>query len=207
MGVSNMIYKKYGKFLFKDYWLNWIIVSIFMMFGIIGIANEMPEIYCGIYILIAFVKSISILLPHRERFAINEDGIVVYNGNKVKEIFFPSQFIAIISYADICTNLAKKISKVNRTYNLKKRFSISFVQEISLQEALEKLHGKYTYRYTNCWVEELLKQNFIYSFVCNQSMLEEILRNKDFTLIIPETLSNMINIKNIKGDIYVDKGF
>ena len=56
-------------------------------------------------------------------------------------------------------------------------------------------------------MEELLSSHFIYSFVCNQSVLEEVLSDKNYTLIIPESLLHKIDIQKIKGEIYIDKGF
>lgn len=207
MGVIVMRYSRYGKFKFQDYWLNWIFVIMFALFGIIAIVYEVPLIYCSVYILIAILKTLCVILPHREFFEINNNTFIIYKGKKIKKVELPTRFIVIISYADICTDIAKKTSLVNRTYMLKQRYSVSFLKEMPLQELLERLHGKYGYKYTNCWIEELMKQNYLYSFICEQCNLEEVLSGKNFTLILPETLSDKINTNVLKCDLYIDKGF
>lgn len=113
----------------------------------------------------------------------------------------------VFSYADICTNFAQRGALVSRTYMLKGKWFVSLLTEVHVEKVINRLHGKGAWRYTNCWVEELLKKHFIYSFVCNQSMLEEVLCGKNYTLILPETLSKIIDTKKLKGDIYIDKGF
>lgn len=198
-----MIYRRYGKFSFKDHLLNGTVVLICVLCGIIGLAYEVPYIYCSIYIWAAVAKGVNVMLPYRERFEINEDTFVVYKGKKMDKIVIPSEFIVIISYADVCTEVAKRTSISNRTCKLKDRFAISFLQEMPLQTVLEKLHG----RYTNCWIEEVMKQKYIYGFVCNQDMLEKVLVDRNYILILPETLSAKIDTTQLIGNIYIDKEF
>lgn len=207
MGVIVMRHNRYGKFKVQDYWINWIFVFLFLLFGIIGIMYEVPLIYCAVYIFIAIVKTVCVILPHREKFEINNNTFIIYKGKKIKEIKIPSRFIVIISYADICTDLAKKTSLVNRTYMLKQRYAVSFLKDIPLPEVLDKLHGKFVCKYTNCWIEELMKQNYLYGFVCEKDNFEEILLAKRCTLILPETLSDQIDTNAFKCDVYIDKGF
>ena len=130
-----MRYSRYGKFQFQDYWLNWIFVLSFALFGIIGIAYEVSPIYCGIYIFIAIVKTMSVILPYREKFEFNNNTFVVYKGDKIRKIVLPFRFVVIVSYADVCTDLAKKTSLINRTYMLKQRYSVSFLKEMPLQNS------------------------------------------------------------------------
>ena len=160
-----------------------------------------------VFIAISIFDVIYTLIPYTEKFTVNKSNFMVYKGRVTKEINLPAKMTVILSYADMCTDLAKRVTLINQTYMLKGEWSISVLEDVSVEKVIKQLHAKGAFRYTNCWVEEKLKQNFVYSFACNQSILEEVLSDKSFTLIIPETLSHMVNIKKLNGDIYIDKGF
>ena len=44
-------------------------------------------------------------------------------------------------------------------------------------------------------------------YVTAKGTVEEVLQNKNYSLIIPEKLLHKIDTKKLKGDIYIDKGF
>lgn len=202
-----MKYRRYGKIRLKNHLSNCFFDLFFLLFGIAGIAIGTSKTSSVVFIGIAIFDVIHTSIPYREKFLVNQETVIVYKKRKNKSIHIPSKVTVVISYADMCTDLAKRVTLYNSTYMLKGEWAISLLKDVPLEKVIERLHRKGAWRYTNCWVEELLKQYFVYSFVCNQSMLEDILRNKDFTLIIPETLLGMIDTKNLKGDIYIDKGF
>jgi hypothetical protein len=207
MGVTGMKYRRYGKFRLKNHLSNCFVVMFFLLSGIIGITMGKAVISGAVFIGVSIVNVICTLIPYREKFSVNPMSIMFCKGKVIKEIFFPIKMTVIISYADMTTDLAKRVTLVNNTYILKGDWSVSLLEDVAVDQVIEKLHGNGAWRYTNCWVEYLLKQNFIYNFVCNQSMLEEVLCDKNYTLIIPETLLHMIDTKKLKGDIYIDKGF
>ena len=202
-----MKYTRYGKIKLKNHLSNCFFDLFFLLFGMIGIVNEI-SIICGIiFVSIAMFDMIHTLLPYKEKFLVNQDTIFVYKNRKIKSLKIPSKVIVVISYADMCTDLAKRVTLYNSTYMLKDDFAISLLKDISVEKVVKRLPDNRAWRYTNCWVEHLLNQNFVYSFVCNQSMLEEVLQNKNYSLILPETLLHKIDTKKLKGDIFIDKGF
>lgn len=202
-----MKYRRYGKIKLKNHLSNCFFDLFFLLLGIIGISIGTVGISGAIFIGIAIFDIILTLIPYKEKFSLNQGNCTVYKKGKSKSINLPSKVIIVISYADMCTDLAKRVTLYNSTYMLKGEWAVSLLEDISVEKVIERLHDNGAWRYTNCWVEYLLKHNFIYNFVCNQSMLEEILCNKDYTLIIPETLLHLIDTEKLKGDIYVDKGF
>lgn len=202
-----MKYRRYGKIKLKNHLSNCFFDLLFFLFGIACITTGNSEMSGAIFIGIAIFDVIHTLIQYREKFLINKDTFVVYKKRRIKSINLPSKMTVVISYADMCTDLAKRVTLYNSTYMLKGEWAISLLEDVFVEKVIERLHGKGAWRYTNCWVEELLKQHFIYSFVCNQSMLEEVLSDKNFTLIIPETLLHMIDTKKLRGEIYIDKGF
>lgn len=205
VGVINMKYSRYGKIRFKHYWYECFIVLVCLMFAIFGFIEKFKLGSFGIGLVIFLM--INILIPYREKFLLNQDAVIVYKKRKIKSINLPSKITVIISYADVCNDLDKRDMSYNSTKLLKGEWAVSLLEDVSVEEVTKRLHRKGAWRYTNCWVEELLKQHFIYNFVCNQSMLEEVLTNRNFTLIIPETLLPVIDITKLRGEIYIDKGF
>lgn len=202
-----MKYRRYGQIRLKDHVSNCCVDLLLAVIGIVGITIGNAEISGAFFIGISIVDVICTLIPYREKFSVNQTSLMVYKSRTIKEIILPVKMTVVLSYADMCTDLAKRVTLVNQTYMLKGEWSISLLEDVSVNKVIERLHGKGAWRYTNCWVEELLKSHFIYSFVCNQSVLEEVLSDKNYTLIIPETLLHKIDIQKIKGEIYIDKGF
>ena len=48
---------------------------------------------------------------------------------------------------------------------------------------------------------------FIYSFVCNQSMIDTLAAGRDCLFILPESLKEQVFIKQEAADVYIDKGY
>lgn len=200
-----MRYRRYGKFMLKDYWKFCIVALAFTIYGILLIINEAP-ITGFIWIVMGWIPLIQILIPHRETFMIKDDSFIIKKGKKQKKIYWPDNFTAIIAYADICSEFAKRVSLRNETINLEMRYSVSFVRKLSVDEIIQKLHKACGFRYSNSYIEQVLKFHFIYNFICDQKLLEECLRNRNYTLIVPEPLLNMIDIENLEGTVFIDKG-
>lgn len=202
-----MTYKRYGKIRLQNHLSTCCFSLFYILFGIGGIIIGNVLVVGTVFISVSIVNIICILIPYRESFSVNETNFCIYKNNTSIEKNIPKKMIAVVSYADICTDLAKRVTLLNQTYMIKGEWAVSILEDVEINKVIKQIHGKGAKRYTNCWIEELLKQHFIYSFVCDQSLLEEVLSDKDYTLIIPETLSNDINTKKLKGAIYIDRGF
>lgn len=202
-----MKHRRYGKFRLKNHVGNCCMDLLLVGIGIIGITIGHARIGGALFICFSMLDFIVNLIPYREKFSVNQTSLILYKGRATEEKFFPAKMTVVLSYADMCNDLAKSVTLVNQTYMLKGEWAISLLEDVPVNKVIDCLHGNGAWRYTNCWVEELLKKHFIYSFVCNQSVLEKVLYDKNFTLIIPETLLDKINIQRIKGEIYIDKGF
>ncbi len=202
-----MKYNRYGKFKFKYYIINWLVVIVLFVIVITNILYKAPFITIFIFLLLGIGKTVSVLLPYREKFYFDGKSITNVNGKKTNKIELPSQFVAVVSIADVCTPIAKKVSLGNRTYILKDKYAISILQENYVDNVLEQLHKKYVYRYTNCWIGYNLKDEFIYSFVFDQELLEDFLSDKECDIIIPESLCEKVKIDKHNIKVYVDKGY
>lgn len=201
-----MKYSRYGKIRFKNHWINYLMYLGCLVVAILGITTEGPKIGVAFCIGIAIFDMIDISTPYREKFLFNQDTITVYKKRKIRNINLPLKVIVVISYASMYTEFSRRMA-VHVDYMLKGEWAVSLLKDVSVEEVTKRLHRKGAFLYTNYCVEDVLKQHFIYSFVCNQSMLEEVLNNRNFTLIIPETLLPMIDIIKLNGEIYIDEGF
>lgn len=199
--------KRYGKIKLKNHLSNCFFDLSFLLFGMIGIAVGADLICIAIFFSFAIFDVIQILLAYQEKFEVNQGTIFVYKNRKIETINLPSKVTVVISCADMCTELAKRIELTSEAHMLKDDIAISLLEDISVEKVIKRLHDNGACLYTNCSVEFELNQNFVYSFLYNQSVLEEVLQNKNYSLIIPEKLLHKIDTKKLKGDIYIDKGF
>ena len=203
-----MKHKRYGKFRFSDYISGWIAILITLGLTIAGILTDI-KIYllvCPILVLISMAWSIYKL--NSESFSISGDEIIITRGKKEEKIFIPLNPTLIVSYADVCPPLAKRISYGLPTYMLKGRYAISILNNMPLETAMEKLHKNYVRKYANSTVEEVFNgQLFVYSFVGNQQILDELLNNRNCQIIIPQSLLNKIPIDTQQSNVYVDNGY
>lgn len=202
------MYRRYGKFCFRDYISSWFAIAFLCILVGIGVLTEI-QVYLLIWPL--FLISImvwSIYKPNSERFLIVGDAIIVIQGGKKHELSIPSEITLIVSYADVCSPLAKSVSYGNQTHMLKGRYAISILQKIPLETVFERLHQNYTQKYTNSIVEACFDEYlYVYSFVGNQEMLSKLLANRNCQIIIPESLVNQVSIDLHQMNVHVDAGY
>lgn len=203
-----MKYKRYGQFRFYDYISAWLVIVFLFVLVVIGFLTGM-EYYLLIWPIVLLMNMIwSVYKPNIECFYISNDTIVIMQGRKKKVLSIPSEPTLVISYADVCPPLAKRIGYGNQTYMLKNRCAVSILQKIDLETALEQLHQNYTYKYTNSTVENCFSDDvYVYSFVYDQSILDELISNRNCHIIIPETLLNQISIGPYQPSVHIDKGY
>lgn len=200
-----MEYRRYGKFSFGDYKSALFAIPFMIFVGIGGLLTDFP-IFLSIFpILFSIIMAWSIYQPHRERFSVCGDTIVIRQGQKEREVKIPSNPVLVVSYADLCPTIAKRFSSGNQTYLLKGKYAVSILQKMPLETALERLHPPHLRKYTSSKIEELFDEHyFIYSFVCNQALLDELLINRDCQLIIPKSLLEHVPIDYRRADIHID---
>lgn len=198
-----MKYRRYGKFRFRNIGEFCITITTLLLFSIIGFIFDAPIFPTIAFFLMAIGKAIGVLLPYRESFTLEHDRIVINDGKE--SISLSSPLVLIVSYADLCTSFAKKVSIGNRTYMLKDSYSVSILKDISLQDTLNILHSGHGFIYTNCWVEEIFKNNFVYSFVFNKDVLEALRVHTDCIVIIPASVMDLVDTSCLGNKIYIDE--
>ncbi len=203
-----MKYRRFGKFRFRDYTSAWFAIVFLFVVVIFGFLTD-TQFYLLIWPLLFLMNMAwSIYKPNSERFLISGNTITIMQGRKKQEVSIPSEPTLIVSYADVCPPLAKRISYGNQTYMLKGRYAISILQKIPLETVFERLHKKYMCKYTNTTVEACFGEYLcVYSFVGNQEMFDKLLANRNCQIIIPETLLNQISIDLHQIDVHIDTGY
>lgn len=203
-----MEYHRYGKFSFSDYIGAWFAIFFLLALVVGGLIMHIP-LYLLIWPLIfSTMMAWSIYKPNHERFYISGDIIAIKRGSKTQEITIPNEPTLIVSYADLCPPLAMRTSYGNETYMLKGKYAISILQKMPLETVLERLHPKYARKYTSSTIEAYFDEYlFIYSFVCNQALLDQLLTNRHCQLIIPESLLERVTINHSEVNVHIDTGY
>ena len=148
-----------------------------------------------------------ILVPYCEQFSINSDSISVFWGRKTKTIHLPAEFTLIVSYADICPPLTIRTAVGNQTHILKDRFAVSILQKMPVEFALETLHQSRIQKYTNSSIRTAFNDHrYIFSFVCDQFLFDALVNSKECLLIVPESLSKVIDFGSSVENVYIDLG-
>lgn len=203
-----MAYSRYGKFRFGDYWGSWLAIIVYLAFVAMSVKLDISIWYCFVPVACAVVRLWAIIAPNCERFAIGEDAITVSKWGKKQVIALPPQLTLVISYADICLPLATQSAFGNQTHTLKDKYAVSIIRKMPLHCALARLHGFYMRKWTTSAIQSVFQEyTFFYSFVCNQTLLEKLLANRDCLLIVPESLSEKVSVDASMANVYIDMGY
>lgn len=204
-----MNYHRYGKFRLSDYTSAWFASTFMFVLVVVGLLMD-EKIHLLVWPLIMSVVVVwSVLRPNMECFTLADDRIIVKKDRKRKEIDIPPALTLIVSYADVCPPIAKRIGSIgNQTYLLKGRYAISILQKMALEDALERLHQKNVRKYTMSTIESFFDDHsYIYSFVCEQSLFDKLIGNRECQLIIPESLLDKLFVDPSAVNVHIDTGY
>ncbi len=199
-GAVAMMYSRYGKFRFGDYWGSWLAVIVYLAFAAMPVKLDISIWYCLVPAACAVARLWAIIAPNCERFTIGENAITVSKWGKKQEIALPTELTLVISYADIRPPLTPQPSGGGKTHILKDKYAVSVIRKMPLHCALVRLRGIY--------VQSAIQSvyTFFYSFVCSQTLLEKLLANRNCLLIVPESLSEKVSVDSDMANVYIDVG-
>ena len=204
-----MKYKRYGKFRFYDYISTWLVI-IFLLVLVVTAFLINAQFYLLFFPLLLILSMVwSVYRPNSEHFLIYGNNISIMQGRNKRTVSIPNEITLVVSYADICPPFAKHIGCYgNQIYMLKGRYAISILQNIPLKTVFERLHQNYTQKYTNTTVEECFEKHlYVYSFVGDQELLDNLISKYNCQIIIPETLLNKVSVDLRQENIHVDAGY
>ena len=198
---------RYGKFRFADYYASWVAITILLIFSIASFFLKLHIFFIIFPIVYALLWILLILSPHREQFILCDNSITVFDGKKSNMINLPPEFLIVVSYADICPPFSVHSAIGNQTHILKGRYAVSILHKIPLGNALEALHKNHIKTYTTSRIKAVFDAYlYIYDFMCNQALLDELMSNSKNQLIIPESLLDMVVVDSNADNVHVDFG-
>ena len=199
--------RRYGKFRFGDYTASWEVIALWLLFSIAALALALPRWMAVLPAVFAAVRLWAVLSPQRESFILNRSSVTVFRGRKSRTVDLPSDITIVVSYADICPPLTVRTPVGNRTHILKDKYAVSILRETPLDAALDGLHRNGMKKYTSSWVQAVFEGcRYVYGFVCDQAMLDELIADRPCLLIIPESLSVKIAVSSAAANVYIDAG-
>lgn len=199
-----MEYRRYGSFHYGDYLGSWLAIVVLLVFVVGNVILDQSRIAIFFLGLLVIVQLRSIIEPNRECFSLGDDVIIARKGKHIREIVIPQEPTIVISYADICPPLAVRTAIGNETHILRDKYAVSILQKMPLDSALEILHRGHIQKYTTSTIEIAATHHYIYSFVCDQELLDSVLHDRDCRIIIPKSLIGKVSINNPKASIYID---
>ena len=200
--------RRWSKFRFGDYYISWISIVILLLFSITSIMLELSLLLVIFPLAYVIIWIGTILFPYWEKFYIDRDSIYVFWGRKTKKINLPNEVTLIVSYADICPPLTVRTALGNRTHILKDKLAVSILEKMPVEFVLETLHKNRIPKYTTSSIRTVFDEyRYIYSFVCNQSLINELIGDRKCLLIIPESLSKSISFNASNASVYIDLNY
>lgn len=200
-----MKHNRYGKFRAGDYRGSWIGIAILLIFPIASILLDVSILFIIFPIAYAVVWLWAIFAPNQEQFVLGENSITAFFWKKTETILLPPELTLIVSCVDICPPLASRTAFGNETHILKNKYAISILQKMPLDVALEALHQNYVRKYTTSMIQRAFDEYlFLYSFVCDQSLFDQLIANRKCLVIIPASLSEEITVDPDAVDVYID---
>ncbi len=200
-----MKHYRYGKFRAGDYRGSWSSIAILLIMAIAGIQLDVSILLDIFPIAYAVVWLWAIFAPNQEQFVLSEDSITVFFWKKTDTILLPPELTLIVSCVDICPPLAVRTAFGNETHILKNKFAVSILQKMPLEVVLEALHRNYVRKYTTSMIQRVFDEYlFLYSFVCGQSLFDQLIANRKCLVIIPASLSEEITFDPGIVDVYID---
>ena len=199
--------RRYGKFRFGDYAASWAVIAVMLLFSTAALVLALPRWAAVLPAAFAAVRLWAVLSPQCESFILNRGSVTVFRGGKSQTIDLPPDITIVASYADICPPLTVRTPAGNRTHILKDKYAVSILRDVPLDAALEGLHRNGTKKYTSSWVQAAFEgYRYVYGFVCDQAMLDELTADRQCLLIIPESLSGKITVSSAAAKVYIDAG-
>lgn len=200
--------RRLGKFRFHDFCISWISIVLLLLFSIASIVLELSLSFVIFPSVCVIIWLAAILVPHCEQFSISGDSITVYFGRQTKTIQLPAELTLIVSYADVCPPLTIRTAVGNQTHILKDKFAVSILQKMPVELALETLHRNHIKKYTTSRIRTVFDDyRYIYSFVCDQFLLDALIADRKCLLIVPESLSKVMSFESSIENVYIDLGY
>ena len=209
------MYKRYGKFQIADYrnqCFEFIAIGTVSVIYVICMVFLPIDRILFICLLPAIIRLMAIAYfiwnSSRECFDIVDDTIIVQKGKMKVLKKLPEELTLIISYADVCESvyvLSPTMPEDWIPYALKGKYGLSIFKSMDMEDVIKRVRGNKLRRNTMNTIKAAFDEyQFIYSFVCDEVLLNGICRNRKANLLLPKSLADNISINNQMVTVYID---
>jgi len=176
-----MLYYRYGKLRTGDLGVYWFVCAILFLLGSVAITLSIIDFLpCEVVLIGAFLIAISFIfffhtfIKIQERFFIDNSVLSTWKLGKKRDICLPPDLTIIIAYADFMPPLATRSPSalhMRQTIALNDRLEVVLLEDSS-EEIMPLLAS---YCYSSSHIKEAFECRLIYSFVCNQEILNKLI--------------------------------
>ena len=152
------------------------------------------------------IVAIGMVRKSKELFGLEDDGISTLVGKRQQKIELPSSCVLVISYADIVI-FGESRTGHYKTPLLKGQYAVSILAEMSVETVLNKIHKTYAPIYATSTIRRAFGDSVIYSFVCNEDLLNSLANKRSGSIVIPESLENQVSFHHINWTVCIDRGY
>lgn len=188
--------KRLGTFRFADHTSSWLAIIFMFMFSAASFTLQISWFLSILPCIYAIIRAFVILYPYLEKFSIDDDCITAISGKRMQEIQLPEAPLLIISYTDVCPPLTVRTVDGNQTHILNGKISVTILQGLSLPGVLEQLKVCHIRPHTVSTIRNIFDDtHYVYSFVCDQALYDQLVENRPCTVIVPEALAQALCYK------------
>ena len=177
------MYTRYGKMQTRDYLFAWIVMVLMLMMGIGSFFVEVEVWYPMLLIAIPIFWFVGVRRAYQEKFSLEEDHILIQNGNSEKQIELPKDVVIVLSELDLHERMG------SCSIGGQCQYFATVAKEVTGSEAWNTLHAKkIKKKYTASYVDKRLAYDYVYSFVCDKALLRQVVKDRKCYVIMPASL-------------------
>lgn len=198
------MHRRYGEIRLSDCASSMTLILLLLGIGLFSWAMKL-FVEGMVFLIVAIFSLLNIYFPQLEYFSISGNVITTQNVFRSCNIIIPRKSVVVITQADISPVIGRQ------SFLLKNRLAISILQDMTLEDTLNLLHGKYPsqFTYTNSTIKKTFDDYlFVYNFVSFEGLIEKVLQATECFIIIPKSIQSRLPIINDPSiNVYIDPGY
>ena len=158
-----------------------------------------------------------------ETFEIRKDCIIHYDGyykskeyQKRREFPLPDNIMCVCCHAALHGDYTEWHLRMNRDtrmpFIIEDKFAITILRDVEEKEFFDSFFkwgpsfGEYYTAFELC-ARFAGDKKYIFDFFCTQQILDELLKDRKCTVIVPESLKDQVKINSPTAEVYIHKNW
>lgn len=191
---STRKHMRYGKCRLRDIWIYWVSAILLLIALMCNIIIGKQYSVSIVAFVILFIMYALYFRKYFECFELDGRHIVTSS----ERIDIPNDVYLLFSITQI------RIIEGGAQQFLKHKISVSIITSSNISADLQMLHKNCRYLYSNLSIADVFKSRFIYSFVYDPEIVNQIINSCNATLVIPESLKKDIDFDENCTNILID---